>query len=446
MTNIRMVVYEALLEAAKSNGNAGDIFKDTLSKYAYLDKQQRAFIHCMLEGVTEREITLDYVIDSVSSTPVSKMKKPVKILLRMGVYQLLYMDSVPQSAACNETVNIAKKKHLGNLAGFVNGVLRSIARLDGKVIFPDRRESVVKYLSVVYSTPEVVVETILNDYGEEVCEAILTATQNVSPVYARVNTSRIGTAALLAKLNSYPDVDVTQAYDMDAFVFERMDSLFNIDEFEKGLFTIQDITSQLVCRIAGIREGDTVLDVCASPGGKSMHAADILNGTGRVIACDVSEDKITRIKENIERCAFCNVETMVADATVYNEKLCGTADVLICDAPCSGLGVMGRKNDIRYSVTAEGLASLEKLQRDILDNAVKYLRPGGTFIYSTCTITKAENQMHYDYIKEKLGLKPVSFYDELPDGFKCESAGKGYMQILPAAGKSDGFFISKFRK
>lgn len=446
MTNIRMVVYEALLEADKSFGNAGEIFKDTLEKYAYLDKQQRAFIHCMLQGVTERQITLDYVIDSVSSMPASKMKKPIKILLRMGAYQLLYMDSVPQSAACNESVNIAKKKHLGNLSGFVNGVLRSIARLDGNVIFPDRDLDPIRFMSVFYSMPEEVVDVIANDYGIEECEQILKSTLNVSSVCVRVNTSKTSTPQLIEKLNSYDTVEVKKVSEMDAFVFVKMDSLTDIEEFNRGYFTVQDISSQLVCQIAGIKENDTVLDVCASPGGKSMHAADILNGTGKVISCDVSCEKIMKIEENLKRCGFDNMETAVCDATQYEERFDKLADVVICDAPCSGLGVMGRKNDIRYGVTKEGIKSLEKLQRDILCNVVKYVKPGGTFIYSTCTITRAENHAHYDFIRDTLGLKPVSIYDELPEEFKRESAREGYVQLLPHEGKSDGFFISKFQK
>ena len=441
-----MIIYEALLEAAKSDGLAGEIYKDTLSKYAYLDKQQRAFIHCMLEGVTERRLTLAYVIDSVSTMPVSKLKKPVRILLEMGAYQILYMDSVPDRAAVNETVLIAKKKHLGNLAGFINGVLRSISRLEGHIDYPKRDKDVTGYLSVYYSMPELIVRRLIADYGESECEEILKACLAKSPVYARVNTSRTDLETLIGRLNEYPAVEAAPVSGMDAVRFDKMDSLSDINEFSEGLFTIQDLSSQLLGRVAGIKKGDTVLDVCASPGGKSLNAADILSGSGKVIACDISDEKITRIKENAQRCGFLNISARVMDASVYNEELCECADVLICDVPCSGLGVMGRKNDIRYSISDEKLLSLDELQKKILSNTVKYLKPGGILIFSTCTILKAENIGNYEYIRDELKLTPVPFNDELPENFGCESAKEGYIQLLPGKLDTDGFFIAKFRR
>lgn len=446
MTDVRLIVYDTLLEAEKSEGPKGDIFKDTLTKYAYLDKQQRAFIHCMLNGVSERCITLDYVIDSVSSTPVSKMKKPVKILLRMGAYQILYMDGVPDRAACNETVALAKKKHLGNLSGFINGVLRSISRLEGNISYPKRDDDLAKYLSVYYSMPELIVDRISTDYGYEMCEQILKNCLEVSPVYARVNVSRVSADELIERLNGYQDVQVTKVPGMNAFKFEKMDSLSDIAEFTDGLFSIQDVSSQLVCSVAGIKNGDIVIDTCASPGGKSLNAADLLNGSGKVISCDVSQEKITRIDENILRCHFDNIETVVADATEYNKEFDSFADVVICDVPCSGLGVMGRKNDIRYSITEEGLESLCTLQRRILDNAVKYVKPGGTFMYSTCTILKGENTENCRYIIDKLGLSPVAIDESLIPFDECETLKDGYIQLLPGQYDTDGFFLAKFRR
>jgi len=451
VTDERIIVYESLLEVEKGQ-NAGIIGKGMLEKYSYLEKVQRAFMHCLYEGVIDKKITLDYVIDSVSKVPVSKMKKPVRTIIRMGAYQILFMDSVPDRAACNESVSLARRKHLDNLSGFINGVLRGICRLEGKITYPDDKKNFVKYLSVCYSMPELIVESIMKDYGKASCEDILKDMLENRPVICRTTTSMISTDELVAKLNEYENVTASRIDNFDAFVLERFDSIPDISEFAKGLFTVQDLSSQLVCMIAGIAADNTVIDVCAAPGGKSMHAADILKSlardgkTGKVISCDVSEQKVSKILENIERLNYQNVETCVADATVNRKEFNQLADVVICDAPCSGLGVMARKRDIKYALSEDGLDELPMLQRRIIENAVSYVKPGGIFIYSTCTMRRAENDEQYRYIKDELLLEPVPFYEELPEGFRSESAKEGHLQLFAGQKGTDGFFISKFRR
>jgi len=457
VTDIRMIVYESLLEIEKGQ-NVRDVGKGTLDKYAYLDKQQRAFIHCLFEGVIDKKITLDYVIDSVSKMPVSKMKKPVRTLIRMGAYQILFMDSVPDRASCNETVAIAKKKHLSNLAGFINGVLRSISRLEGNISYPDKSRDLKKYLSVRYSMPELIVESLVEDYGADECERILSDMMDNRPIFAREIKSRSGDVNLVEELAKETGVKVHRIEGMDAFVFDEIGSLNDIEAFEKGLFTIQDLSSQLVCRIAGIKAGDTVMDVCASPGGKSIAAADILaccdaatgsdknHKVGRVIACDITEKKVARINENIERCRLGNINALVADATVHNPEYDEIADILICDLPCSGLGVIARKRDIKYGLTKEGMDELVLLQRQILDNVTSYVKPGGTLVFSTCTMRKSENNEQVDYITNKLGFLSSSFYDLLPEAYKDETAREGFLQLYAGRKNTDGFFIAKFVK
>lgn len=456
MTDVRMIVYEALLEVEKGQ-NSKDMGKSMLDKYAYLDKQQRAFMHFLFEGVIDKKITLDYVIDSLSKVPVSKMKKPVRTLIRMGAYQILFMDSVPDRAACNETVAIARKKHLDKLSGFINGVLRSICRLEGNIVYPSKDNELIKYLSVYYSMPEIVVKSLAKDYGEEECEKILADMLANRPIIGRGIECRGDADTLVDKLNNYAGVNVKKIEGTNAFVFEELDSLLDIPEFSEGLFTIQDLSSQMVGMIAGYKAGDVIIDVCASPGGKSIHAADLLkkcekldkpviSKEGSVISCDISEDKVMRIQENVERCQLDNVEMQVMDATVFNPEFEGEADVVICDAPCSGLGVMARKRDIKYALTETGFEDLRLLQRRIIENTVKYVKTGGTFIYSTCTMRKAENDEQFEYIKNELGFEPVSFYDELPDNYKCESSKDGFMQLYAGRNNTDGFFISKFCK
>lgn len=443
MTDVRMIVYDALLDIEKGIAQ-GDVGKDLLDKYAYLDKQQRAFMHYLFDGVIDRTITLDYVIDTVSSVPVRKMKKPVRVLMRMGAYQILFMDSVPDRAACNETVSIARKKHLDKLSGFINGVLRSICRLEGKIEYPSREDDIIRYLSVYYSMPEIIVKSLVSDYGIEVCEELLSESTANRPLIARCMNSRCEKAALIESLNAYENVSVSEIEGTDALVFDSINSLDEISQFSDGLFTIQDLSSQIACMVAGVKPGDTVIDVCAAPGGKSIATADILNGTGKVISCDVSEQKLERIRENIDRMHLSNMEAHLYDATKSCPELLNRADVLIADVPCSGFGVMGRKRDIKYAINDESLQSLPDLQRAILRNVVSYIKPGGILLYSTCTVRKAENDENYDFIKNELGLTPVSFYDELPKQFKCESAKEGLLQLFNGKNNTDGFFIAKF--
>lgn len=447
--DVRMIVFESLLEAEKNQMLLSKIGSSMLSKYAYLDKQQRKFMHCLYEGVIDKKITLDYVIDLFSKVCSGKMKKPVKTIIRMGVYQILYMDNVPDSAAINEAVKISKKKHLNNLSGFINGVLRNVARQKDSIDFPKKEDDIAKYLSVKYSMPNVVVESFIADYGVEKCEEILNNSQLNRPIIARVNRQRTNKDELIDKLNELDNVSVVGVDGFDAFYFTSLDSLYDINEFNEGDFTVQDLSSQIVGMISGIKKGDVVIDVCAAPGGKSLHAADILAGfgesEGKVIACDLTEKKLERITENINRLKVSNLTVMQRDASINEPPIEEKADVVLCDVPCSGLGVMARKRDIKYGITREGLDSLLKLQKDIIKESVKLVKDKGTFIYSTCTIRKAENDDQLEYIKS-LGFKSESFYDYLPLSFKEESAKSGYLQLFTNEKNTDGFFIAKFRR
>lgn len=441
MTNVREIAFEALLQFDK--GTAGNtLVNDVLTKYSYLEKKDRSFLARLIEGVMERGITLEYVISQFSKTKVNKLKTPIRVLLKMGIYQIMYMDQVPDSAAVNETVKIARKHGLHNLTGFLNGVLRNVSRQKDTILWPDENSDKACFLSVKYSCPRWIVDELLNDYGLEVCETLLNASISIRPITGRVNLSK---STIEELINNNPDNIVRSEILDNAVSLHNIDKVTELDDFMEGKFTIQDISSMLVCHVAGIKSTDKIIDVCASPGGKSMHAADIAVD-GEVIACDVSENKIERINENINRCGFTNIKTICADATARNDDFINYADVVIADVPCSGLGVMGRKNDIKYNLKMEELDGLVKLQRSILKNVSTYLKEGGIFMYSTCTVRKTENDLNYDFIKNELGFEPVDFYDELPKVLRDDSAKAGYLQLYSKDGLTDGFFIAKFRK
>ncbi|MBO4904011.1 MAG: 16S rRNA (cytosine(967)-C(5))-methyltransferase RsmB [Lachnospiraceae bacterium] len=438
MTDVRAVAYEALLAA--EDGRSITLTKDVLDKYSYLDRQSRSFLKILIEGVTERRITLDYVIDCYSKISTSKMKKQIRVLLRMGTYQLLYMDGVAQFAAVNETVRLTRKTGLSALSGFVNGVLRSIARHKDDIKWPSADTDLTEYMSVKYSCPKWIVDKLIREQGRENAQTLLGSSVSVRNVTARVNLSQTTVEQALSECSGRAS-DVCK----EVIILDDFDTVPDIPAFANGSICIMDTASALVGLLSGIRQDDTVIDLCAAPGGKSMHAADICT-KGRVLSFDVSEKKVEKIRENIRRCGFGNVTAAVGDATVYDETLYEKGDVVIADVPCSGLGVMGRKNDIKYGLTSDAIDDLVILQRAILDNAVKYVKPGGTLMFSTCTCSREENEGNLSYLTDVLGMHTVDIYDLLPDMLKADTATDGYVQLYGKDGLTDGFFIARLTK
>ncbi len=437
MTDVRAVAYEALLMADENKGGA-HLTADILDKYSFLERSDRSFLKRLIEGTIERRITIDHVLDLYSKVPVPKMKKQIRTLLRMGVYQILYMYSVTDYAAVSETVRLARKTPQRSLSGFVNAVLRNVAGNKDNIPWPDKDEDTEKYLSVYYSCPEWIVEKLVGQLGKNHAKDILELSVSVRPVTARVNLSKTDVASCLDSGHRSEICDI-------AVVLDDYDSITDIPAFQKGHICIQDISSMLVCLAAGITESDSVLDLCAAPGGKSLHAADLAQ-KGSVISCDISRAKVDLIEENIRRCRFSNITARIADATVFEPEFEEAFSVVIADVPCSGLGVMGRKNDIKYNITADAISQLTGLQKKIAENAARYVRPGGTLMFSTCTCTLEENMENFKYIEKQCRLTPVDFYDRIPQKLKDESAREGYLQLYGTDLATDGFFLAKFRK
>ena len=440
----RLIILETLLLLDDPEMPSGKTIKQVLDKYDHLKKQERSFIKRILEGCLERRIELDYIINCFSKTKTNRMKPVIRAILRMSVYQLKYMDSIPASAVCNEAVKLAEKKGFSGLKGFVNGVLRSIARQMNEIRYPDEDSS--QGMSVKYSCPEWLTEQLMCELGSEYTHKILEDSLKPAGIFVRINLSRI-TPALLADQLEKEGIGCEAApYLSYALKLKDIDSVNRINAFGAGLFRIQDIGSMLVTHIAGINRGDTVFDVCASPGGKSMHALDILDGSGHLYAFDISEKKIEPILEGAVMMGGSNYDIRIADATGFHPEYEEKADVLIADLPCSGLGVMGRRNDIKYNMTPDKEASLAALQKDILSNVSQYVKPGGCMVFSTCTVHRAENEDNVRWILENLPFEAVSMDEYLPEELRCGTSSKGYIQLIPGVHKCDGFFISKFRK
>ena len=425
--NTRELVLEMLIEIIEKNQYSHLVLRDVLDKYQYLSKQERAFMTRLTEGTLEHLIELDYIIDSFSKTKVRKMKPMIRTILRMSVYQIKYMDSVPDSAVCNEAVKLAKRHGLGQLSGFVNGVLRNISRNISDVRYPDKKD-MARFLEVKYSMPQWIVKQWINDYGMEETEQILKGFDRENPLSIRTNTLKCTPEELKDKLQA-EGVTVEPVKDLDyAFYISGFDYLNSLQSFEDGLFYVQDVSSMMVAELAAPKENDYVIDVCAAPGGKSTHLAEKLKGTGMVEARDLTDYKVDLIRDNIDRHELHNMKAVLMDATRYDEASVNKADVLICDLPCSGLGVLGRKTDIRYKISPEQEKELMELQRQILDTVHGYVKPGGSLVYSTCTIDKMENEDNVRWFADK--YKDFVLKEE--------------RQLLPGELGGDGFFLAKF--
>ena len=444
--NMRELALGVLLEISGREEYSHIALRNVLEKYQYLEKQERAFLTRLVEGTTEKRIWCDYVIEQFSSVKIRKMKPIIREILRMSAYQIGYMDSVPDSAVCNEAVKLARKKGFQQLGGFVNGVLRNLARHIREIKYPEMETQPALALSVRYSVPEWIVSIWIKRWGEERTERILSAFEERRPLNIRVNQERITGAELKERLEKR-GIKVTEVDSLPgALGIEGYDYLAGLPEFQEGLFQVQDLSSMLAVEAAGVKKGDYCIDVCAAPGGKTVYMAEKAGADGYVDARDLTEYKAELIRENCRRLGLSNTGVSVKDACVKDETSVGKADVVLADLPCSGLGVIGKKTDIRYRMSQEQQGELAKLQREILDTVQSYVKPGGTLLYSTCTINPEENEENAEWFLENYPFEAVSLETCLPEKYAGETGAKGYVQLLPDVHGCDGFFIAKFRR
>ena len=438
--NLRNIVLNMLLENNKGR-LSHLIVKDTLDENKNLDKNQRAFITRLFQGTIERTIEEDYIINLFSKTKVNKMKPVIRYILRMSVYQLKYMDSVPESAVCNEAVKLAKKRKFSNLKGFVNGVVRNIARNMDSIKYPEKEN---ERLEIEYSMPLWIVDMWIERFGIETTKNILKSVYNKKTTTIRVNTSKTTVDEVVVRLeNEGAKVKRSTLYS-NALEISDYNQIADFYDFNKGNIVVQNLSSMFVGMAANPKEGDYIIDVCAAPGGKSLHIADLIHNKGKIRARDLTEYKVGLINENIKRTGFNCIFAECKDATKLDKNVIGKADIVIADLPCSGLGVIGNKVDIKYNTSIEQINELAKLQKEILSVVSKYVKPGGTLIYSTCTVTKEENEDNVKWIEENLPFKLQSLNKKLPE--QIIDNKHDYVQILPGKYGMDGFFISAFRR
>ena len=396
--NLRAVVLDILMEINEKGEFSHLLINNALTKYQYLDKNKRAFISRLSLGTIENRIELDYIIDQFSKTPVRKMKPLIRNICEMSVYQIIYMDNIPDSAVCNEAVKLAAKRGFTGLKGFVNGVLRNITRNKENITYPDRNKDIEQYLSVKYSMPLWIVKMWHSQLGIDKTEEILAGFKQEKKTYVRCNTAKAPVEEI-KKILSQENVSVADVEGIPyALEIKDYDYIAGLNSFRDGLYQIQDISSMTAGYMTGFKAGDTVIDVCAAPGGKSINAAISVGADGKVYSRDVSDYKAGLIEENVSRLGLNNIEVQVKDALVMDESMREKADVVIADLPCSGLGVMGRKPDIRYNITEDKLISLKELQQSILSVVQAYVKQGGIMMYRTCTINSEENEANADWL------------------------------------------------
>lgn len=442
--NEREIVLEVLLEITEHGMYSHIVLRDVLNKYQYLEKKERSFITRVTEGTLEHMMEIDYILDQFSKVKVKKMKPVIRNIMRSAVYQMKYMDSVPVSAACNEAVKLAVRKGFGSLRGFVNGVLRNVARNLDQIEYPTEP---LKRLSIQYSMPEWILNLWLKAYDSDIVEQMLQAFQRETPLTIRCNLRIVTPKQLKEHLEAEGVTVKVHPYLEYAFHISGFDYLGDLESFQNGEFSVQDISSMLVSELAAPKEGDYVIDVCAAPGGKSLHMAEKLNGSGHVEARDLTEYKVSLIQENIERTGLSNVEAVQQDALIFDEASVGKADIVLADLPCSGLGVLAKKTDLKYKATKEGADSLAKLQREMLKNVQAYVKDEGKLVYSTCTINPAENMdnVHW-FLNQYPEFELIDIHGSLCEELQKDVKENGCIQLLPGVHQSDGFFLACMKK
>lgn len=411
-------------------------------KATYID---RRFISQLVYGVLENRIFLDHVIREYSTTKLRKINNYILNDLRMGAYQIIFLDKIPHSAAVNESVKLAKKKYQG-LEGFVNGILRSIVRNVDHLPMPDREKDLKLFLSVKYSHPEWLVERWLERYGEAFTERLLAEDNKAPAMTIRANLLKTNPEQLKADLAEEGFItEVGKICKSCLKVLHMNKSIMESPLFEKGHFIVQDEGSSLTAEVMGARKGDVVLDVCAAPGGKTLYMAELMENQGVLVARDVYPHKLQMIEDNAKRHGITVIKPQLFDAVKLDKDAIGKLDKVLVDAPCSGMGIIRRKPEIRYNKNLEDITSLAALQKNILENAVQYLKVGGELVYSTCTLEPEENELVIGRFVEasKGAYEFVDLNAYLPDELKSD---KPYIYLYPHQTGSDGFFISKIKK
>lgn len=434
-TLAREVAYRVLFRCENS-GSYSNIALDAALSSTELSNEDRRFVTRLVYGVIERSITLDYIIGKLSSRPTDKIDPAAMMIIRMGLYQMIYMDRVPTHAAVDSSVELSHK-YAHKASAFINAALRAYADRRVKIEMPPRSSE--DYLSITYGVSKDICDIFVRDMGFERAEKLLGAineSAGENPTI-RVNTLKTTKEALIASDKPY----LSGAAGRETLIETAIRAAYipGNDEISSGLFFVQDEASQLCSRALGALPGERVLDACACPGGKSFSIAMDMQNRGQILSCDLHKNKLSLIEEGASRLGISIIQTRAQNGTVFDESI-GTFDRVLCDVPCSGTGVMAKKPEIRCK-KSEDLSRLPETQKAILSNCSRYLKPGGTLVYSTCALDRSENE---DNIKAFLSSNPDFALAPFTAGkIECK---EGYITLAPDEHGCDGFFICRMVK
>lgn len=431
MRSARRTAYDVLLQVFKDQAYSNLTLDHTLGQSG-LSRQDKAFAARLVYGTVERMMTLDYILARFLTQPIAKLKLQVLVNLRLAAYQIVYMEKVPASAAINEAVKLAKETGCAFASGLVNAVLRKVAGQPVDLSGAD--------WATQYSCPEPLIQMWKKMYGKTNTEALLETLNAPAPLTVRVNPLKI-TPTAFCRLLEAEGIGVEPTCLRNAFHLHYAGSITELPQFSQGLFHVQDLSSQLCVEALEPVAGETVLDLCAAPGGKSFTIAECMQNSGVVFAMDIYSHRLSLLEQGAIRLGIKNIKTAVYDASVFQPEI-APADRVLCDVPCSGLGIIRRKPEIRYK-ELDSIKELPALQLKILTNASRYVKPGGTLVYSTCALNRKENNKVVDaFLKENTAFASVPVLTELPHG----TQDGDYMTLFPHINGTDGFFIAKLVK
>lgn len=438
----RISVIESLKKIFKDKSYSNIVINNHIKN---IDRKYDALYRKSVLGVIENLIFIDWVIDRISSVKTKKMELEVLAALRLAVYQLYFLENSQENIIVNESVEYIKAKVNLRASKFTNAVLRNIIRNKNSIINDLEQLSGNEYLSIKYSYPMWLVDKWALQFGNDKIQEVLSAGNSQAPVEIRVNTLRISRDDLMLLLEK-KGLRVHKCKIADkGLVIENPVGLDKYDEYKNGLFSVQGESSMLVGQILKPEKESFIIDLCSAPGGKSLDSGEWMENTGKILSRDIYKNKLQLIKNEIKRLGLGNIETEVYDAQIPDESLEGRADYCIVDVPCSGLGIIRRKPEIKYKGPDESLEDITGIQYKILENASRYLKPGGELVYSTCTVSREENiNIINKFLSKNKNFTPVDISAETKNLF--QSSSRGYIEIYPHIHNMDGFFIAKLKK
>jgi len=443
--NARQLAVEVIYRVNEEGGYSNLTLNQLIRKYDITDRD-KALATQLVYGSLRMRNSLDWLINQVANRKVKKMDGWTRNILRLGLYQIQFLDGIPDAVACNETVELAKEyKHPG-VAKFVNGVLRNILRRLDSLQMPSIEDDPVQHIRYKYSFPQWLVERWVKRYGVKATIEICQAFNQIPNTVIRRNQLKVSKPDLVDSL-SKNDIEVEEINNIpQAFKIANYSSLSDLDTFQSGCFQIQGLASILTGHIVAPKPGERVLDLCSAPGGKTTHLAELMDNQGKIIANELHEHKLSLIEENCKRLGIEIVNVKIGDGRKV--EFADSFDRILIDAPCSGLGMIAKKPEIKWQKKPQDIKQLKDIQLELLTAGSGFLKEGGELVYSTCTITEAENiEVVKEFVSNNSNFELVNLKSQVKEfGIDSEFINEGTIQLLPTWQENEGYFVAKLRR